>query len=683
MHPLPRNFRLSDLLFRPLLGHAAGRPGARPASPRDPQPRLRAARGAGRRPRGRGSRLLIGLALLNLACAGARRSPTEITYADAPPAIRAAVDTLEKDRFATALQRALLAYDQSLQAIDREAWDRAYAELQRAHQEMQMAAPSEEEDPLLLTAAELLRQEVDLLLEETEVHTSVEPLSGELAVEGDSTGPGADSGRAMLIEHNAKVQHYVRLFTGSRRRSFEASLRRSGRYLPMIEEILAEEGVPAELAWLPVIESGMRATAVSRARAVGLWQFIRSTGRLYHLRIDEFVDQRRDPRAATRAAARHLRDLHDHFQDWPLALAAYNSGTRRVERAISKAGTRDYWQLKLPRETREYVPQFFAAVILATDPVAAGLTPGSDPPLRHEEVEVPELVALETIAECCGSSEKELRELNPHLWRTLTPPGESTVVRVPAGTSGRFADAFARLPRTALASTVSHRVRRGETLSGIASRYGSSVRLISAANHLRSSHRIRAGQKLLIPVRGTRVAKSNASSERSSRRASGESGYTVRHGDSLWSIARRYGVSVERLIRSNGLQRKSVLHPGQHLRIPGRSGASTYFVARGDNLSAIAKEAHVSVADLVRWNELNPKRPIHPGQRLRLAPPPGSGGARAAGERLKTHRVAPGESVYTIAKRYGVRTSDVLRWNQLDSSALIHPGDRLEIWSLQ
>ena len=352
------------------------------------------------------------------------------------------------------LEMAFAAYEKSLASLDARSWDQAYRRLDETAELLKYTVLDAKVDTLIALSYEMLAEEVGLRMRFIEPNASPE-LVARLAPKVREPLPSYDWDRVLMpidgselrIARNSRVDHYLALFSGPRRHSFERSLGRSGRYLPMMTRILASEGVPTQLAWLPIIESGMRPNAVSHAEAVGLWQFIRSTGSLYGLEIGEFIDERRNPERSTHAAARHLRDLHERFRSWPLALAAYNCGATRVKQAIERAHSRNYWLLDLPRETRNYVPQFYAAAILARHPEAWGLVPRTVPPEQAGEVVVRGQVGFRTLAVCAATTEREIQELNPHLLRRMTPPRRSTRVRVPSGSEFDFAERLGGIPQ--------------------------------------------------------------------------------------------------------------------------------------------------------------------------------------------------------------------------------------------
>ncbi len=400
------------------------------------------------------------------------------------------------------------------------------------------------------------------------------------------------------------------------------ALNRGAPYLPYIKEIFRENGLPEELAYLPVVESAFRNHARSRAGAVGLWQFMPSTGRKYGLRIDRWVDDRRDPIRSTYAAVKYLKYLYSLFGRWDLALASYNVGEGKVLSRIRRLRTKNFWKLRrrLPRETREYVPAFFAVLLIANQKDRYGLDSIlNQDPWKFDTVRVPRQVELSLVAKWASSTLSEIKRLNPRYRRTVTPPDERNfLIRIPPGRRTAFLAAMGSTPRSEWVRTTYHRVRRGETLSRIARRYGVTVRDIARANGIRNYNRLRVGQVLKIPLAGEPVYASKRSYGRSSV---GSKIYRVRRGESLWSIARRYGVKVSDLKRWNSI-RGSKIYPGQRLVVRPSLEREikyiTYRIKRGDTLYEIAAKYNVSIRTLKRINNISNPRRLRPGQRIKI-----------------------------------------------------------------
>ncbi len=365
-----------------------------------------------------------------------------------------------------------------------------------------------------------------------------------------------------------EVASLVDFFTGPYRERLIAALGRAGRYLPFIREELSRAGLPLDLAFLPLIESAFNPAARSRASAQGLWQFMAGTARLYSLRCDGLVDERNDPYLATRAAVAHLSDLFAYFGDWELALAAYNSGSGRVERAIRRSGTRDFWALRpyLPRETRNYVPAMWAALVVAKDPQRYNLPPIVELPECLARVEVIGALDLAVVAERGPLSEAELAALNPALTYKLTPVKGTYQLAVPCGQEQQIAEIIASIPPAQRVRRFLHVVQQGDTLGAIARRYGSSVASISAANGIRDPRRLRIGQQLVVPRDPT--GGHAAASVAAAPVAAGPrpTKYVVRRGDTLFAIARRFGTTVAALQHLNGLS-DTTIRVGDVLRL--------------------------------------------------------------------------------------------------------------------
>ena len=453
----------------------------------------------------------------------------------------------------------------------------------------------------------------------------------ELHTKAERKTPSGPRHDLEIVDHPL-IDRWVRYFSGDGRHYMELWLSRRPLYEDFIYDVLDEHDVPRDLLYLAMIESGLSMKARSYANAVGPWQFISSTGRLYGLKIDWWVDERRDLDKATRAAASHLSDLYESLHSWPLALAAYNCGIRRVERATRRHRTEDFWKLSsLPRQTRNYVPKFMAAMKIGKDPKAYGFDVPEAPPLRYDVVKVEDATDLHLVANLAGTGFDALAELNPHLKRWATPPGEAYWIKVPKGMGDEVKDKLASVPEDERVRWRRHRVGRGETLAGLAREYGTSVEAIRQANNMRGS-RLNPGNYLLIPVVGESPSTLAQESIENVAKANTEeqSVYVVRRGDTMARIARRHGVTVSQLKEWNG-KSGTRIYRGERLTLYGSAPAParadrgsrdsiTYVVQRGDTLSIISARHRVSVRQLMNWNSKRSTR-IRVGERLRIYPP--------------------------------------------------------------
>lgn len=377
---------------------------------------------------------------------------------------------------------------------------------------------------------------------------------------------------------NDLVLKFLDYYREDGREIMETGLYRSGRYLPLFRKIFREEGLPLDLVYLPHVESLFKPNAFSRAHARGLWQFMLGTARLYGLREDWWIDERSDIAKSTRAAARYLHDLHEQFQNWYLVLAAYNSGPGRIQRVMRRYHVSDYWEMVhrrlIPRDTRNFVPSFLAALIIFKNPQRYGFDIDPQPHLEFEKVRLKEQVDLSVAADLIDVPLNELAALNPELRRGLSPYGyRDYSLKVPPGTGDLLLKRLASLPPEKRIRVAHHRVKEGETLGQIARRFRSSIRAIARMNHIRNVNRIHQGQHLLIPLSGwnTRLA--------AGREGARPSNHVVRPGDTLYKIARDYGVSVDELLRWNHLSQGQTIYPGQRLRL--RAGTRTADSVRG------------------------------------------------------------------------------------------------------
>ncbi len=368
-----------------------------------------------------------------------------------------------------------------------------------------------------------------------------------------------------------EVKAAIRRFTGVERSFLQRGLKNASLYLPSVKDSVRKKNLPEELAYLPLIESAYSVRAFSRAGASGLWQFMAPTARFYNLRVDFWVDERRDPFKSTDRALRHIRDLYRYFNNWELALAAYNAGQGAVKSAVRRGNSRDYWELctkhLLKRETMEYVPRFIAAAYIAKQPQTFGFVFDEDkayPAFETLTLEKP--IDLTVFCRRSGIHLEKLRFLNPELIRFLTPPDRSYNIRIPRDFVDRALTVYLNLPAEELTGVARYRIRCGETLSTIAERYGTTVTMLKLINNIRNPKKIYAGRMILVPLHGEKqdtvdikpfIPIKDTDTQ--------EIRYTVRRGDTLWEIARRYGSDIETLIAINGMGFNSILMPGEEI----------------------------------------------------------------------------------------------------------------------
>jgi membrane-bound lytic murein transglycosylase D len=371
-----------------------------------------------------------------------------------------------------------------------------------------------------------------------------------------------EAAASMAIPDHKLVRGAVSLFSGTLKSDIQTYLTRSARYKKMIERTLTEAGLPKGLAYLPVIESGYSMTMTSRAGARGMWQFMSDTAREYGLRVDWWVDERADPERSTRAAAQYIKDLYRNFNDWPLALAAYNGGPGRIRRALSETGSTTFWDLceagAIPKETRGYVPTFYATLLIASDPASYGfhLAKPDDTDLARVDVAGP--LSLKYLAQVAAVDADLLRDLNPSLRHGIVPPGR-TSLRVPAKSADAITARAATLRSEDTDVTVcSYTMREGDSLKHLARAIGVDVDTLLSMNDLRSPSRVGEGDSIYLPVRARELGTLlNAEATY----------YAVQKGDTLYSIAKKYDLTVDELRDLNELGRAEKLRHGQKLRV--------------------------------------------------------------------------------------------------------------------
>lgn len=449
----------------------------------------------------------------------------------------------------------------------------------------------------------------------------------------------ADVPHDLPITVNDQVLSYLNFFQTPRGRAIiETGLRRAGRYREMIDRILREEGLPLDLIYVAQAESAFRPLALSRARALGVWQFMSYSAREYGLARTWWVDERQDPEKSTRAAARYLRDLYETFGDWYLALAAYNSGAGSVARAVERTGYADFWELHkrnvLPRQTRNYVPILLALALMAKDPARYGLNVEPESPVRADRIKPGRSIDLRLVAETIDVSVESLKTLNPQLLRMTTPAGPEFELQLPEGTAERFFAEIAAIPTEKWLMWRRHRVEEGETLSGIARKFRVEPRAVAEANGLDLRAELQEGDKLIIPV--NKPAPTGAGKLVR---------YRVRRGDTLASIARQFDVTPADLRQWNGLQSPGVprgmtlkVYPGGRPRPAGSSkgekssrvsglrsngdspAGRTHAVQLGETLWSIAQVQRTTVEALRAANPSLASRQLRVGERLALPP---------------------------------------------------------------
>lgn len=381
------------------------------------------------------------------------------------------------------------------------------------------------------------------------------------------------------ITINARVEGWIDYFTGRGRPHMERYLARSSRYIPVMRQTLKREGLPEDLVYLALIESGFNVRASSRARAVGPWQFIKATGKRYGLRVDAWIDERRDPIQSTEAAAHYLKDLYLMFESWYLAASAYNAGEYKILRAIEQLKTNNYWRICettwLRRETKDYIPKLIAAAIIAKNPDKYGFDDiDYQEPLQFDTITVDFPITLRQVAGIVKVSSEELQDLNPELLRNQVPPGIGAYeLKIPPGSRVLVERTLTALDKRVVAtSPSSYIVQPGDSLASIGRKYKVTVRELASANNLSPREKLASGLALIIP-HGDR----KRTSEVATRRTDNNDGYfhhTVRRGESLWSISERYNVTVQDLFRWNNLTR-SQIHPGKRIRVKGRNGSDS------------------------------------------------------------------------------------------------------------
>ncbi|MFH1335916.1 MAG: LysM peptidoglycan-binding domain-containing protein [Candidatus Zixiibacteriota bacterium] len=481
------------------------------------------------------------------------------------------------------------------------------------------------------------------------------------------------------IEWNERVENAIIYFQTAARKAFQNYMKRSGKYKDLMQKIIREKGLPEDIVWLCLVESGFNPKAYSWARALGPWQFIAGTGKIYGLKRCWWYDERRDFVKSTYAACDYLKTLYSMFNSWPLALAGYNGGEGNVGKAIKKHKTNDFWKLKMKKQTMDYVPLFMAATVIAKDPERYGFDIEYDEPLQFEEVKINQPLDLKKVARALGTSPEVIFELNPELLRGVTPPNvRGYNLRIPMGTKETFSQAFENYDAQASGLFVEHEVSKGQTLSYLSCKYGVPVSVIQEVNGLTNSNRLSVGQHLVIPANGS-VAERNVktSTNKAEKKSSGKFKYTVKKGDTLSKLAVKFNTTTREIKRLNGLKNSDYIRKGQSLTLASGGDSESsgllkdHIVKRGETLGGVAEKYGVSISSIMSINNLSSAHLLKVGQHL-LIPV-------SSDISMQSYTVKAGDTLTELAQRFQASTTEIKKTNALANADRLRAGQKLNI----
>jgi len=483
------------------------------------------------------------------------------------------------------------------------------------------------------------------------------------------------------ITVNKQVLYYLELFQGKQRNYFTYWLARSSMYRPYIEAELKKAGLPLDLVFLAMIESGFNPSAYSPAKACGLWQFIEGTGTRFGLKIDSWVDERRAPEKATKAAVRYLTSLHAQFGDWYLAVAAYNAGEKKIDTALKTINASDFWEIAASEgifmETKRYVPKLIAAIIIARNPEKYGFTDISyKKPQEYETINLPGGVSLETVAATANTSVKDLRALNNELRKSQTPPKNEYLLRIPIGTKDLIASNLDKLRPVTTTVYITHTVKKDDTLDGICSLYNISKTTLLKANNLRTAQ-LPKGMRLQIPSTATKYAlpKEGQQPEERLAKAGGKGKrqvvmHTLKSGETLETIARQFQVPVQQVMQWNKISNLNKIKQGQQLALLLERPAAEPVEVATKNSKAVAKiAAEIKETAQVPTLEATKKRSV---AKVQPEPAPKQPAVAAAQKEPPPtwYVVKNGDTLATIAKKFQASAQNIRDWNKLSSNTL-------------